>query len=211
MKMNSHEKNLYNTVLLFGAPGSGKGTWGKILGMIPGFYHLSTGEMFRLLDTESELGMKVMESMRKGELVADDIVFDLWQRHMNNAMLMGTFRPQKDTLILDGFPRTPRQVEMLQPIAVVKAIVLLDCADKELLITRLHKRAVLEHRADDANERTIRHRFEIYEREIQKNLAHYPDRIIERIDVSAPPIHILASLSAALDSHLIMKNDGVKN
>lgn len=202
MSVIANKQILCSTVLLFGAPGSGKGTWGKILGMLPGFYHLSTGEMFRLLDTESALGMKVMESMRKGELVADDIVFDLWQKHISNAMLMGAFRPQKDTLILDGFPRTPRQAEMLKPAAIVKAIILLDCADKEVLIARLHKRAVLELRADDANERTIRHRFKIYEREIQNNLAQYPETLIERIDVSAPPIHILACLSAALDKHL---------
>lgn len=202
MTMKSDEKNLYSTVLLFGAPGSGKGTWGKILGIIPGFYHLSTGEMFRMLDTESELGMKVMEHMRKGELVEDNIVFDLWQRHMSNAIFTGRFRPQKDTLVLDGFPRTVRQAEMLKSTTLVKAIILLDCADRELLIARLHKRAVLEHRADDANERTIRHRFEIYDREIKNNMAQYPQALIERIDVSAPPIHILASLSAALEGHL---------
>jgi len=202
MTMNSNEKVLYNTVLLFGAPGSGKGTWGKILGMIPGFYHLSTGEMFRMLDTESELGMKVMENMRKGELVEDNIVFDLWQRHMSNAMLTGRFRPHKDTLVLDGFPRTARQAEMLKSTALVKAIILLDCADRELLIARLRKRAVLELRADDASEQIVRHRFTVYDREIQNNLAQFPQGLIERIDVSAPPIHILALLSSALDSHL---------
>lgn len=202
MAMNSNKDILYNTVLLFGAPGSGKGTWGKILGMIPGFYHLSTGEMFRRLDIESELGLKVMENMHKGELVPDDIVFDLWQRHMNNAMLTGAFRPQKDTLVLDGFPRTLRQAKMVKTIATVKAIVLLECADREVLIARLRKRAVLELRADDASEQTIRHRFEIYEREIQNNLAEFSKDLIERIDVSAPPMHILASLSAALDRRL---------
>jgi adenylate kinase len=200
--MDSSQAAHYSTIILFGAPGSGKGTWGKILGMIPGFYHLSTGEMFRMLDTESELGIKVMERMRKGELVEDNIVFDLWQRHMSNAMLTGAFRPQKDTLVLDGFPRTPRQAEMLKPTARVKSIILLDCADREVLIARLGKRAVLQLRADDASEQTIRHRFTIYEREIQNILSQFPQDLVEKIDVSLPPIHILASLSAALDLHL---------
>jgi adenylate kinase len=203
MIMKSDEKSLYNTVLLFGAPGSGKGTWGKILGMVPGFYHLSTGEMFRMLDTESELGMKVMEHIRKGELVEDNIAFDLWQRHMSNAIFTGRFRPHKDTLVLDGFPRTPRQAEMLKSTAQVKAIILLDCADRELLIARLHKRAVLELRADDANEQIIRHRFDIYDRQIQNNIAQFPHNLVEKIDVSAPPINILASVGAALDKHLM--------
>jgi len=196
---------LYQTVLLFGAPGSGKGTWGKVLGMIPGFYHVSTGEMFRRLDIESELGLKVMETMHKGELVPDDIVFDLWQRHMNNAILTGAFRPRKDTLVLDGFPRTLQQAKMVKTIATVKTIILLDCDDRQLLINRLRRRAVLELRTDDTDEKIIRHRFEIYDREIQRNLADFPSDLIERIDVSAPPMHILASLSAALDRRLTEK------
>jgi len=193
---------LSNTILLFGPPGSGKGTWGKILGMIPGFYHLSTGEMFRMLDTESDLGMKVMEIMRQGELVPDAIAFDLLQQHMQKAVLLGSFRPQKDILILDGFPRTSQQAEMLKLIAVVKVILLLGCADREILIARLRKRAVLELRADDANEATIRHRFAIFESEIQDALAHFPESLIEKVEVSSPPMHILASISAIVEKRL---------
>jgi adenylate kinase len=202
MTTNSNKVLLYNTVLLFGAPGSGKGTWGSILGMIPGFYHLSTGEMFRRIDIESELGMKVVEYMRWGELVPDDIVVDLWQRHMNNAIVTGAFRPPKDILVLDGFPRTPQQARLVKFFATVKAIVLLESANRELLVARLRKRAVLELRADDASEQTIRHRLTIYEREIQNILAEFSKDLIERIDVAVPPMRILASLSAALDKHL---------
>ena len=61
----------YQTILLFGAPGSGKGTQGKILGQIPGFYHLSCGEVFRTLDTSSELGRTFMEYSSRGELVPE--------------------------------------------------------------------------------------------------------------------------------------------
>ncbi len=192
----------YNTVLLFGPPGSGKGLWGKILGMMPGFHHLSTGEMFRQLDTESEAGIKVMASMRKGELVPDDMVFELWQQHMQKAILVGTFRPARHILILDGLPRTPRQAEMLKSVVVVKVIFLLDCDDRQILFDRLRKRAVLEHRADDANDRTIRHRFKVYDNETRKTLAHYPETLIERIDVAAPPVRILNSLCTALDKRL---------
>ncbi len=51
----------YSSVLLFGAPGVGKGTQGKLLGHIPGFFHLATGDIFRSLDEESELGKKFLE------------------------------------------------------------------------------------------------------------------------------------------------------
>ena len=50
----------YKTILLFGAPGAGKGTQGKILGQIPGFYHLACGDVFRSLDTTSDLGRKFL-------------------------------------------------------------------------------------------------------------------------------------------------------
>jgi adenylate kinase len=193
---------MYNTVLLLGAPGSGKGTWGKVLGTMPGFYHLSTGDIFRGLDPESEAGIKVMTIIQKGELVPDELAFDLWEQHMNKAILLGAFRPEKDILVLDGLPRTPRQAEMLKPVAEVKAILLLDCDDRELLVKRLRKRALLEHRADDANEATIRHRFEIYDEEIEHILAHFFPSVIAKIDVSTPPVHILASMSAALAQRL---------
>jgi adenylate kinase len=192
----------YNVVLLFGPPGSGKGTWGKILGMMPGFYHFSTGEMFRHLNVESDLGKRIMETIRRGDLVPDAIAFDLWKQHLNNAALIGSFYPPKDVLVLDGFPRTPPQAEMLKAVAVVKVILQLDCADREILVERLHKRAVLEGRHDDANETIIRRRFEVYDRDTAKTLSHLPGDLIEFIDVSVAPMQILAAISQVLARRL---------
>ncbi|MDZ7345119.1 MAG: nucleoside monophosphate kinase [candidate division KSB1 bacterium] len=193
---------MYNTVLLLGAPGSGKGTWGKGLGMMPGFYHLSTGDIFRGLDPESEMGITVMKIIQEGELVPDEVAFELWKQYMSRAILLGAFRPQQDILILDGLPRTPRQAEMLKPLAEVKAVLLLDCDDRELLVKRLRKRALLEHRADDANEQTIRYRFDVYDAEIESILAYFPAPVIAKIDVSVPPVRILSSISTALAQRL---------
>ncbi len=193
---------LYNTILLFGPPGSGKGTWGKMLGMMPGFYHLSTGEMFRRMDTESELGRQVMEYMRQGDLVPDQIVFELWTQHMQNATLIGTFKPARDILVLDGFPRTPRQAETLKTVAQVKAILLLHCNDPEILVARLHRRAVLENRKDDANEPIIRRRMVVFEREMNRTLAVFPAGFVDRVEVSQPPVRILAEIGAILARRL---------
>lgn len=193
---------IYNVVLLFGPPGSGKGTWGKILGMMPGFYHVSTGDMFRSLNVESPLGQKVIAIIRNGELVPDEITFNMLREHVKNTALVGKFRPQKDVLVLDGFPRTLPQAEMLQRIANVRVILQLDCADREILITRLHRRAILEGRADDANEEVIRHRFEIYARQIQQTLTFYPEALMMKIEASAPPIQIFAALGTALTKSL---------
>jgi adenylate kinase len=131
-------------------------------------------------------------------LVPDDIAFDLWQQHLNNARLIGSFHPHKDTLVLDGFPRTPPQAERLKAVAVVKVILQLDCTDREILVERLHKRAVLEGRHDDANEAIIRRRFEVYDRDTAKTLSHLPGDLIEFIDVTVTPVQILAAISQVL-------------
>ena len=67
----------YATVLLFGAPGVGKGTQGKILAQVPGFYHMSTGDMFRTLDTHTGIGQQIMDFMSRGELVPDELTIKL--------------------------------------------------------------------------------------------------------------------------------------
>jgi len=192
----------YKVVLFFGPPGSGKGTWGKILNLIPGFHHFSTGEMFRLLNVESEIGKRVMETMRRGELVPDAITFDLWQQYLTNAALVGSFHPAKEILVLDGFPRTPQQAGMLKTVADVKMILKLDCADREILVERLHKRAILEGRPDDASIAVIRRRFEVYDTETESTLIHFPDDLIEVIDVAVPPVQILSAISSVLAKRL---------
>ena len=200
--MAHDQPSAIEVILMFGPPGSGKGTWGKILGMMPGFYHLSTGDMFRMLDTESELGERVVRIMSAGELVPDEIVFDLMRRNLRHAEEIGTFNRVRDRLVLDGFPRTPRQAEALTQIAAIKCVLLLDCDNRELLINRLRRRAVLENRADDANEAVLRRRFEIYDREISTSLAKVASNLIERIEVSRQPVRILCALSQALQRRL---------
>ncbi|MEO1717767.1 MAG: nucleoside monophosphate kinase, partial [Planctomycetota bacterium] len=74
---DAHHHEKYQCVLLFGAPGAGKGTQGAILGRIPGFFHLSCGEVFRSLDIHSDLGKVFYEYSSKGELVPDEVTVDI--------------------------------------------------------------------------------------------------------------------------------------
>src|SRR4051794_9245440 len=96
----------YRTILLFGAPGSGKGTQGKIIGQIPGFYHNSTGEMFRGLDLQTPVGRTFWEYASRGELVPDEFVIARWKEFITGKEDVNDFHPETEFLVLDGMPRS---------------------------------------------------------------------------------------------------------
>src|SRR3984885_14373462 len=104
----------YRTILLFGAPGAGKGTQGKILGNIPNFFHCACGDVFRSLTTDSPLGRVFIEYSGRGELVPDEPTVELWSQFIDNCKQTGRFNPDVDTLVLDGIPRNVHQAEMLK-------------------------------------------------------------------------------------------------
>ncbi len=101
----------YKSILLFGAPGSGKGTQGKILGTIPGFYHCACGDVFRAVDAHSELGKAFIQYSSKGQLVPDDLTVRLWAAQIEAMEDAGIFRPATDYLVLDGIPPQPEPGE----------------------------------------------------------------------------------------------------
>src|SRR5438046_3697351 len=70
----------YKTFILFGAPGSGKGTQGKTLGIIPRFFHCPCGDVFRSIDTRTDVGKAFLEYSGKGQLVPDEITVELWKK-----------------------------------------------------------------------------------------------------------------------------------
>ena len=104
----------YRTYLIFGAPGSGKGTQGKILGTIPHFYHCACGDVFRNLTIDSKLGQVFTKHSSRGELVPDQPTIDLWRQSIEDNTRIGRFYPDRDTLVLDGIPRNVHQAEMLK-------------------------------------------------------------------------------------------------
>jgi len=76
----------YNTFILFGAPGSGKGTQGKTLGTIPRYYHCACGDVFRSIDTRTKVGKAFLEYSGRGQLVPDDITVELWREAIEAAV-----------------------------------------------------------------------------------------------------------------------------
>jgi adenylate kinase len=86
------------TYLIFGAPGSGKGTQGRALGTLPGFFHCACGDVFRSIDTRTSLGKAFVEYSSKGQLVPDEITVELWQLSIRHFIDSRQFKPIFDSL-----------------------------------------------------------------------------------------------------------------
>ena len=184
----------FRTILLFGAPGSGKGTQGKILGTIPGFYHLACGDLFRNLRIDSPLGRVFIDYSSKGQLVPDEPTIELWQQHINAQTEIGRFHPDRDTLVLDGIPRNAPQAHILRDTLDVRALFSLTCADVSKLTERLQRRALRDNRLDDANIEVIRQRLEIYELETTPVLNFYGPEKVHVIDSTQTPLRVLTDI-----------------
>lgn len=184
----------YRTYLIFGAPGAGKGTQGKSLGSVPRFFHCACGDVFRAIDTRTPLGQKFVEYSSRGELVPDEVTVELWERYIDNCVENHTFKPDIDSLVLDGIPRNVHQAELMRDIIDVKRVFHLSCPDRSKLVQRLRKRAIKDNRLDDANESVIRHRLETYEQESKPVLAYYGEELTCLIDATAPPVVVLAKI-----------------
>lgn len=183
----------YPTALIFGVPGAGKGTQGDILTQVPGFFHLSTGVIFRKLDAKSEEGRIVREYSARGELAPDDITIRIFVNWLESQRVAERFKPDQHFLLLDGLPRTVQQCQMLEKFIDVKLLLHFVCYDEEVMISRIRRRAVLENRPDDANESVTRKRFEIYHKETAPILAYYPQSVIREIESTSIPAEVLAS------------------
>ncbi len=184
----------YQTILLFGAPGAGKGTQGKILGQIPGFYHLSCGDVFRSMDMNSKLGQIFREYSSRGELVPDEVTVQMWHKNLHAQTVLSIYKPQVDMLVLDGIPRNPAQAVMMKKYIKVLKVIHLVCPDKEKMIERLQRRALKENRADDAKVEVIRRRWEVYERETYPVLECYPSNVIADVDAIGSPGRVLQKI-----------------
>jgi adenylate kinase len=184
----------YRTILLFGAPGAGKGTQGKILGAIPQFFHCACGDVFRSLRPDNELGRLFLDYSSRGQLVPDDATVQLWRQSIHAKVRSGQFQPETDTLVLDGIPRNPAQAQLLQESIDLQAIINLVCPDPARLVERLQRRALHENRLDDAHLDVIRSRLDTYERQTKPLLDFYgPDRIYP-VDATQTPVRVLRDI-----------------
>ena len=146
-------------LILFGPPGSGKGTQAKNLEKKLNNFQISTGEMLRdEIKKDTEIGKKIISNMNEGKFVNDEIV--------NKLMKKVIFDPQKkDKLIFDGYPRTLEQAKNLDLLLTdsnqkIDFIFFLN-VNKEIIVKRIEKRKILEERSDD-DSNTILKRYDTY-------------------------------------------------
>lgn len=192
--------------ILIGAPGSGKGTQGKILGTIPRFFHFACGDVFRSLDTRTKLGQKFVEYSSRGELVPDEFVVELWETQMNNFEHLHMYKPDIDFLVLDGIPRNQEQAQMLDEKLEVHQVFHLSCPNREELARRIRKRALKENRMDDASNAIIETRIKAYEAETKPIVDYYDDSIITDIDATQHPMKVMNDIVTKIMSLPIYKD-----
>jgi adenylate kinase len=158
-------------LILFGPPGSGKGTQSEKLIAQYGFKHLSTGDLLRAeIAQKTTLGLEAQSYMEKGQLVPDAVVIGMIDAAVDNNLQVPGF-------LFDGFPRTTAQAEALDNLLESKntgiALVLFLQVPEEELLARMINRAKTSGRADDADENVQRKRLSVYKNETLPVAAHY--------------------------------------
>jgi adenylate kinase len=156
-------------LLVLGPQGAGKGTQSARISAEYGIPHIATGDMFRALDTSTELGRKVKEIMDRGDLVPDDVTVAMIEGRLSQP-------DAADGFVLDGFPRNLAQAEaldaMLGGIArTLDAILFFDVPDS-VGLERALERAATEGRSDDTRE-VISKRLGIYHEQTEPIVEHY--------------------------------------
>ncbi|WP_165074005.1 adenylate kinase family protein [Paludisphaera rhizosphaerae] len=187
-------KTKYRTILLFGMPGSGKGTQGAVIGKLPEYVHISMGDVFRKIPRLGKIGAEIESFTSVGKMVPDDLTVRIFERHMKILELQEFFIPEFNTLILDGLPRSYAQAERLDPILDVVQIFHLNIQDKKQAMKRLRSRALLENRLDDMNEEVINRRLTTYYEETVKTLSFYRPELVYDIEAGQDTIDVLRDI-----------------
>ena len=161
-------------LILFGQPGSGKGTQSEKIVEKFGLIHLSTGNLLRQEITDkTSLGLAAKNFMDKGQLVPDEVVIAMIASWLEK-------NPGAKGFLFDGFPRTVAQAQALDNLLALKKtsitkVIALDVLEEEL-IKRLLKRGETSGRSDDTNEEVIRRRFAVYKDETEPVAEYYKEQ-----------------------------------
>ena len=161
-------------LILFGKPGSGKGTQAEFVKGKYDLIHISTGDLFRNnISNNTDLGLLAKSYMEKGDLVPDEVTIKMLESEVNKHSNANGF-------IFDGFPRTTVQAEILdQFLSTLKLSISMTIAlevDENLLIHRLINRGKDSGRADDQDRFKIKNRFEEYNNKTSPLINYYKNQ-----------------------------------
>lgn len=195
----------YPSLLIFGPPGSGKGTLGRFLSSAGSHFHLSSGDIFRGIAPESPAGQLYQRYAHKGQLLPDDATIAIWRNYVQGLIATNRYFPRQQLLLLDGIPRTLSQAKILESYVKVAHIIILETPNQKELIKRMQRRAMIERRADDMDEGILRARMEIYERDTVQVLSHYPKSVQSRFNADQRPLEVLRDVLVTLSDILSKK------
>lgn len=186
-------------IVIFGAPGSGKGTQSELMIKKYGFGHISTGDVLRKeIKNKTQLGNTAQQYIDKGQLIPDELMIDIL------ANVYDSFGKDHKGIIFDGFPRTIPQAEALKVMLdkrghKIAAMIELDVPESELM-TRLIKRGQESGRSDD-NAETIKKRLDVYHNQTAPLIEWYTkEKLHYHIDGLGELDRIFADISNVIDS-----------
>ncbi len=194
-------KTIMFNLILFGPPGSGKGTQSEKLIAKYGLKHLSTGDLLRSeIANQTPLGLEAKKIMDKGQLVPDEVVIGMISSALDN-------NPAAKGFLFDGFPRTSAQAEALDKLLELKntsiaAMLALEVSEEEL-VKRLLKRGETSGRSDDTNETVIRARITEYRNKTAVVADYYAqfDKVVA-VKGEGTVDDIFAALSKEIDERM---------